>query len=564
MKRFIALLFVAVPLFAQVRESIEVSITNVDVVVTDGKGNRVRGLTKADFEVLENGQPREITNFAEYSAISTTAAVPTVAAHEAAGAAAAPQPPPPPPPPRRIVLLFDAKTLTPTIRRSAAAAANAFVDQHVRPNDKVMVAVLSQAFTPRTEWTSDRAELRRAIDAIGSETTPGTVQEERKRAEDRINTLIDLAASSVGSSAPPPTFSDLMDIANWHAESRLQDMQATIALLRHLIGQLGKYPEKKALIFIGEGLDARPGWDIYQRLESIATGQVATPGVDIILRSVKPGASPVMAANRFNTTGMFAGLADSAYRAGVPIYALNPGTNQDVAEMMERHGYPPDRQQDFADFTSKFIGYDLVATYSGGAAYIGRRADLALSQVAADLGGYYSIGFRSSALPKDAGSIRVRTKGNYRVRTALATAIPPEPTDAVTDAVLAHHVLEPESNDLEIEVETGDAVPVGDKQKVKLNVVIPIRNLQLAQQGSEVTGGFDVYLSISDGKSYFSPVSKQTHAIRWPATEVPEDDARTLTYSIDVTLEPGASVISVGVLDHGSKKTGYAVAHSGP
>ena len=167
------------------------------------------------------------------------------------------------------------------------------------------------------------------------------------------------------------------------------------------------------------------------------------------------------------------------------------------------------------------------------------------------------IGFRASGPPKDAGAIRVRTKGNYRVRTSLATAIPPEPTDAVTDAVLAHHVLEPDSNDLEILLEAAEVVPAGDKQKVKLNVVIPIGNLQLARQGSEVTGGFDVYLSISDGKAYFSPVSKQSHAIKWPADSVSEDDDRTITYSIDVTMEPGASIISVGVIDQGSKKTGY-------
>jgi hypothetical protein len=150
-------------------------------------------------------------------------------------------------------------------------------------------------------------------------------------------------------------------------------------------------------------------------------------------------------------------------------------------------------------------------------------------------------------------SIRVRLKQpSHRVRLALAGA-PLSPADAITDAVTAHHVLEPESNDLEIELETA---PLSER-KVRLNVVIPIRNLQLARQGDELTGGFDVYLSISDGKGYFSQVNKQSHAIRWPAATVPEDDERTITYSIDVTMEPGASQISVGVVDQRSKKTGY-------
>ncbi|HEX2061021.1 MAG TPA: VWA domain-containing protein, partial [Thermoanaerobaculia bacterium] len=65
-------MFAATPLPAQERvprtaETIEVSIVNVDVVVTDRKGNPVRGLTKDDFEVREGGKPRAITNFTEYS-----------------------------------------------------------------------------------------------------------------------------------------------------------------------------------------------------------------------------------------------------------------------------------------------------------------------------------------------------------------------------------------------------------------------------------------------------------------------------------------------------------------
>lgn len=49
-------------------ETIDVSIVNVDVFVTDRQGNCVRGLTAADFEIREDGRPQPITNFAEYAA----------------------------------------------------------------------------------------------------------------------------------------------------------------------------------------------------------------------------------------------------------------------------------------------------------------------------------------------------------------------------------------------------------------------------------------------------------------------------------------------------------------
>src|ERR1043165_8471961 len=63
-------------------ESLDVRITNVDVVVTDKRGHTVRGLGRNDFVVLENGTPQTITNFAEYS--GSTGSAETMAAPAAA------------------------------------------------------------------------------------------------------------------------------------------------------------------------------------------------------------------------------------------------------------------------------------------------------------------------------------------------------------------------------------------------------------------------------------------------------------------------------------------------
>ena len=49
-------------------ETIDVSIVNVDAIVTDKQGNRVRGLTRNDFEIFESGKLQPITNFTEVGA----------------------------------------------------------------------------------------------------------------------------------------------------------------------------------------------------------------------------------------------------------------------------------------------------------------------------------------------------------------------------------------------------------------------------------------------------------------------------------------------------------------
>lgn len=556
MTRKLAVLFLvlALPLSAQqLSETIEVAITSVDVVVTDAKGKRIRGLTRADFEILENGKPREITNFTEY--LATAPELSNATAVIPGGTAQVTQVGPPPA--RRLLIVFDSNTLTPALRRQGAAAAIKFVDQHVRPNDRVMVAVLSQLFTPRTEWVSDHAELRRAIEKVGNEVTAIGADSHRRSAEEEINYLIDVAAGTVGTDPElvvPPSFEELLTIGRRYAEQALLETRNTASILGTVISQLAIYPEKKAMIVVGEGIDARPGWEIFERLESIRSGKVPSIGVQIMLGSNAPvAASPMTESGKYNAAAPLKALADTAYQKGVPIYAINPGTNQDAP--MESNDVP-DVGQQFARFASKNDGFKIVGDGSGGAAYVGMRAELALDDVAGDLGGYYSLGFRASARPTRT-TIRVKTRdAKHRVRTALAGA-PASPGDAVMDAVTAHHVLAPETNDLEIAVEALEPVTAGAKQKVTVHVIIPIRNLTLLRQGSEVTGGFDVYLSISDGKGYFSPVNKQSHTIKWAAADVPEGDERTMTYSIDVTMEPGASQISVGVVDQKSKKTGY-------
>ena len=62
---FALVTFLAVPLFAQAPlvEKIEVSVVNVDVTVTDRAGHPVRGLTRDDFEIFEDGVRQTITNF---------------------------------------------------------------------------------------------------------------------------------------------------------------------------------------------------------------------------------------------------------------------------------------------------------------------------------------------------------------------------------------------------------------------------------------------------------------------------------------------------------------------
>src|SRR5438270_9824023 len=76
----------------QLSERIEVNLVNVDVTVTS-KGAPVRGLTRDDFEVFEDGKRQTVTNFyASDETQTSTSATGVAAAAPAAPAAPAAQP----------------------------------------------------------------------------------------------------------------------------------------------------------------------------------------------------------------------------------------------------------------------------------------------------------------------------------------------------------------------------------------------------------------------------------------------------------------------------------------
>ena len=123
--------------------------------------------------------------------------------------------------------------------------------------------------------------------------------------------------------------------------------------------------------------------------------------------------------------------------------------------------------------------------------------------------------------------------------------------------VVANHLLKPDTNDLGITLQAAEPVADGQKRRVALKVMIPIKNLKFVQDGSEVTGGFSVYIATGDQLGHASNVSKQSKQLRWPAAALQAAGDRQLTFAVEVVLEPGRNQISVGVLDDQSKTTGY-------
>src|ERR1051326_2059358 len=136
---------------APLKESVTVSVVEVPVTVVDSQGNPVRGLTAANFRVLDEGKERPVASFDAVDFASLQSLTATSPLNPAAR--------------RNFMLLFDLTFSSPASITRAQQAARDFVMKMVQRRDRVAVATVdaNRGFRLVTAFTTDRGLLNAAI-----------------------------------------------------------------------------------------------------------------------------------------------------------------------------------------------------------------------------------------------------------------------------------------------------------------------------------------------------------------------------------------------------------------
>src|SRR4029077_9665223 len=145
------LLLTAGPALAQVKETVNVHLVEVPVTVIDRDGNPVRGLTAANFELIDQGQKRPITTFDRIDFASTESMKSTSPLNPAAR--------------RTFLLLFDLSFSSPVGRSKAQEAARNFIARSLERRDLAAIGTIDveHGFRLLTAFTTDRNLLAAAI-----------------------------------------------------------------------------------------------------------------------------------------------------------------------------------------------------------------------------------------------------------------------------------------------------------------------------------------------------------------------------------------------------------------
>ncbi|HVT43460.1 MAG TPA: VWA domain-containing protein [Thermoanaerobaculia bacterium] len=148
----VSMLLVVTSAVAAPEETIQVTVVEVPVTVTDRSGKAVRGLTAENFQLLDDGKQVALEHF---EVIDLARIAPDEPIHPAAK--------------RNFLLLFDLSNSSPINISKAREAAEAFVTKEMSDRDLAAIATFTveQGVRLVTAFTTDRELLKNAVTTLG-------------------------------------------------------------------------------------------------------------------------------------------------------------------------------------------------------------------------------------------------------------------------------------------------------------------------------------------------------------------------------------------------------------
>ncbi|MCU1350650.1 MAG: hypothetical protein JWO56_3680, partial [Acidobacteria bacterium] len=575
-----AIALLALPVFAQqpqqpapsFGETIEVRVINVDVMVTDKSGKPVSGLTKDDFELYENGKKLDITNFAEISGTTQSAAMTRTAQPNAAATPAAPAPAPSAEAPdvrsRKVALFIDNSTLTPPSRAKVVAAAKDFLAKAIRPADQVMIVTWNPGLKVNLEFTNDAAAAARTLDSITTTSSLGgqsarDVSQFERELFDIIQDYKEIQPHQLDLSGnapppPPPPIHIALDHAAGYAQREQHAQREVAGALKGVISSLRAIEGRKALVFVGEQLDDNPGRRLYAFVEQIRTKFLGGESVNYSAE-----------ADAYRDRELEPSIAALANASGVTLYPMHAGGISGDLDNISAENNGMNYSVPTAGVNAMSGSTPLMqrlASDTGGVALLGtNNFTLGFTRISDDLTSYYSLGFRATGPRQDAVrplTVKLKNPRGLQVRSR-PQYIEKSMTSEMNDTVSANLFFPIAHNDLAVKLSSGTSQPATpDEVTLPIDIKLPTANVTLLPDGTDLTGRLSIYIAFVRGNGAVSKVTRQEQQFRFPADSLKR--RKELTVRTTLTMDTAVEAVSVGVMDEASHATGYAMLKLAP
>ena len=400
-------------------DTVNVGVVNIDVYVTDKKGNPVTGLTKDDFQLFENGSKVEISNF--YAVNAGKAVAQPFDLAEAAPAAppvpgaAAPAPPADPDPVRtpeeqrlRLIVYIDNYNLRPFNRNRVMRELRAFIGTKLGKADQLMLVTYDRELHIRRTFTSDPSLIASAMLELEKISAQGVHADSDRR--DVLRQIED--SRSVGEAEAA---------AHTYAQSTYNDLSFSIDSIKKMIDALAGMPGRKAVVYVSDGLQMIAGQDVFYAVQN-KYGEQSSSMTSTLEYNVARRLDELTAQANANRITFY-----TIDAAGLRSYDSNSAENQAAASA-------PGLSQliDSVRISNLQSTLQTLAEKTGGVAILNTNTITPrLERVARDFNTYYSLGYtpphfgdgryyKLDVKVKNRKDLQVRHREGYRDKSTEA------------------------------------------------------------------------------------------------------------------------------------------------
>ena len=521
---------------------VEVTVTNVSVVVTDKDGNRVTGLKPENFEIYEDNLRMRLTNFYEVKSLEVY--VPP----------SEPEKEVPPPPSRplpikspqfknKIIFYFDNWHLHPMNRNWSVKKLETFIQNnftHQNKNNEGMVVCLGQKLEILQEFTSNQGQLRAAFEKAKKRSGQSLLRARTK--EDMKKELNRMVSEFRRGDNRYESFGQAMNYARNYVEAENNDLSYSLKSLTAFIDHITGIEGKKMLIYVSDGLPLNPGDEVFGYIDNaFPTGNARAEAMN------------------YDATNIFKELTARCNASEISLYPINArGLEAAVLTADKGAGWDTYSKGSGMMRATSRVQNDalkLMADETGGVSILNTNAIAAgLEKIKDDLQFYYSLGYVSPDKAEgkyhsiEVKLVGVSEKYDVRVRHGYLRVSLEE---KIRGSVYSRLFLQRLDNPMHVMAQVMSAEPMQTSKKLCLNlkILIPIKNLTLYSQENEYIGRIKVYIALKDSQNHFSPCHELTEDIKIPFRDYEKALRSSYPYIAEMYVDPGDYTISLAVKD---------------
>jgi VWFA-related protein len=507
-----------------------VTVTNIDVIVTDSKGNHASGLKKEAFKVIEDGVEQAVTNF--YAVEEGVVRI--------VGDEEVPPPPTPvpgvpvvpavPAPKTRIVIFVDNLDLQPFNRNRILRNVEQFCRDQVKGDVEAMIVTWNRSLKVRRKFTNDGRDLADVLKQIEGESALRTTTLSDRR--DVIQAIDDST-----------TADQAVGRVRQYANALKNDLDFTVEALKTSVTQLSGVEGRKILLHVSEGLPQSPGAELWNYIQDKFSGTIVSSNM-----------------YDFDKTSGFLGVVQAANAAGVTIYAVDAAGLEVDSSVTAEARTTGQKLDTFTDRNNMQSMLQLMAEETGGKAILNRNdITIPLQEIRKDYTSYYSLGYRSTRSGVDRPhKVEVKMKQKGLIARARRSYLEKSVETKVTEAVVSALYFPRDDNPLGAGLEIEKPTPREDGNfAVPMTIRVPYSRLAMLPEGAKVRGRVVFYFIVVDSLEKKSDLTNRTQIIDIDAKVFPQLARKDFVYTVTLIMIPGNQRLSLAVRDDVTNTTSY-------